>query len=172
MINDKFIEVFELSKKLQEKNYKKDYKNLSKIDKSIGTFEEYIKKEKEELNREIPAEKKRIVEDAYVSKDTISKENLTFDLYLFRLKHIEPIEFDEDYKVKPLKETPIYEYGAVVSLEDEKGFYNISGIFGGVETDDHIAQDKYNVLKTKIKNNSEEDLLEELKNDILKQINK
>jgi hypothetical protein len=172
MINDKFIEVFELSKKLQEKNYKKDYKKLSKIDKSIGTFEEYVKREKEELNREIPTEKKKIVEDAYVSKDTIRKENLTFDLYLFRLKHIEPIEFDEDYKIKPLKETPIYEYGAVVSLEDEKGYYSISGIFGGVETNDHIAQDKYNVLKTKIENNSEEDLLDELKNDILKQINK
>lgn len=172
MIYDKFIEVFELSKKLQEKNYRKDYKNLSKIEKGIGTFEEYVKREREELNREIPAEKKKIVEDAYVSKDTIEKDNLKFDLYLFRLNHIEPIEFDEDYKIKPLKETPIFEYGAVVSLEDEKGYYNISGIFGGVETDDHIAQDKYNVLKTKIKNNSEEDLLDELKSDILKQISK
>lgn len=171
MINDKFREVFELSNKLQEKNYRKDYKNLSKIDKKIGTFDEYVENEKKSLDREIPAEKKKIIEDAYVAKDTIKKNNLKFDLYLFRLNHIEPLEFDENYRIKPLKEKPIYEYGAVVSLEDEKGYYNISGVFGGVDSDDHIAQDKYNALKSKIKNNSEDSLLDDIKSDILKQLN-
>ncbi len=171
MINDMFKEVFELSNQLQEKNYKKDFKKISKIDKNIGTFEEYVKREKEELNKEIPAEKKEIVENAYISKDTINKECLKFDLYLFRLRHIEPLEFDENYKIKPLKETSIHEYGAVISLEDESGYYNISGVFGGTDEDEHIARDKYNALKMKIEKSSEKELLNEIKNDILKQIN-
>ena len=171
MINDMFKEVFELSKQLQEKNYKKDFTKISEIDKNIGTFEEYVNREKEELNKEIPVEKKKIIEDAYILKDTISKESLKFDLYLFRLKHIEPLEFDENYKIKPLKETQIFEYGAVISLEDESGYYNISGTFGGVEDTEQIARDKYRALKIKIEKSSSEELLGEIKKDILKQIN-
>ena len=171
MVNDKFIEVFELSNKLQEKNYRKDYENFSKIDKSIGTFEEYVEREKQQSNREIPEEKRKIIDNAYISKDEIEKDTLKFDLYLFHLKHIDPIEFDENYKPLPLKEKDIYEYGTVVSMEDEKGYYNISGVFGGVDSDEHFALDKYNALKLKIQNTSEDDLLNEIKNDILKQLN-
>lgn len=170
MINDMFKEVFELSNKLQEKNYKKDYDNLSKIDRDIGTFEEYVKGEKIDLDREIPTEKKKIIEDAYLAKDTIVKDNLKFDLYLFRLNHIEPLEFDDNYKIKPLKEKPIFEYGAVISLEDESGYYNISGVFGGIDEDEHFAKDKYNALKLKIEKSSEEELLDDIKRDILRQI--
>lgn len=171
MINEKFKEVFELSNQLQEKNYKKDYENLSKIDKSIGTFEEYVEKEKQQSNREIPEEKRKIIDDAYILKDEIEKSTLKFDLYLFKLKHIDPIEFDENYKPLPLKEKDIYEYGAVVSMEDENGYYNISGVFGGVDNDEHFARDKYNALKLRVQNTSEEDLLNEIKNEILKQLN-
>lgn len=171
MINEMFKEVFELSNQLQEKNYKKDYENLSKIDKSIGTFEEYVEEQKQQSNREIPKEKRKIIDDAYISKDEIEKSTLKIDLYLFKLKHIDPIEFDENYKPLPLKEKDIYEYGAVVSMEDENGYYNISGVFGGVDNDEHFALDKYNALKSRVQNTSEEDLLNEIKNEILKQLN-
>ena len=171
MIKDMFKEVFDLSNQLQEKNYRKSYNELSKLDKSIGTFEEYVEQEKQHFDREIPVEKKEKIKNLYISKDEIKKENLKFDLYLFHLTHTSPIEFDENYKPLPLKENEVYEYGAVVSLEDESGYYNISGVFGGVEDDEELAKEKYNALKIKVENSSEEQLLDNIKNEILKQIN-
>ena len=48
MIKKNFKEVFELSKKLQEKNYRKIYDKLAKSDKNIGSFDDFFK---EELNK-------------------------------------------------------------------------------------------------------------------------
>lgn len=171
MINEKFKEVFELSNQLQEKNYKKDYENLSKIDKSIGTFEEYVEKEKQQSNREIPEEKRKIIDDAYISKDEIEKSTLKFDLYLFKLKHIDPIEFDENYKPLPLKEKDIYEYGAVVSFPVGNYDLDISGVFGGIEEDKENAINKYNQLRQYINMMSEEKLLDAIEKNILKELN-
>jgi len=171
MENSKFKKVFELSQKLQEKNDRKLYDELSKIDDKMESFEEFIENERKESEKEISEERKKRVEDAYISKDKIVKDTLTFDLYLFHHTRIDPIEFDENYKPLPLNEKEIYEYGAVVSMEDEKGYYNISGVFGGVEEDDHFAKDKYNALKTKIQNTSEDELLDDIEKQILKQIN-
>lgn len=172
MINAKFKEVFDLSNELQIKTCRKVYDGLSKDDKKlIGIFEEFLEQEKKDTEREITPEKRKKIDDAYILKDIIKKDNLVFDLYLIHLKHIDPIEFDENYKPLPLNEKDIYEYGAVVSLDDNSGHYNISGIFGGADTDEHFARDKYNVIKNKISNSSENELLDELKNDILNQIN-
>lgn len=171
MINDKFKEVFELSQKLHQKELKKVYDELSKIDEKIGTFDEFIKQNKKEQEKEIPPEKKQLIESAYLSKDNIKKENINFNLYLFHRKYIDSIKFDDNYKPLPLREKEIYEYGVVVSMEDESGYYDISGVFGGIDSDEHFARDKYNALKSKVEKSSLEDLLEELKADILKQIN-
>lgn len=171
MINTKFKKIYELSNELQEKYYKEDYERLSKIEKDIGTFEEYVNNEKKESNRVIPDDRKKQIEDAYILKDSITKEDIVFSLYLVHFMHTDPIEFDENYKPLPLKEKEIFEYGAVVSTTDETGYYSISGVFGGVENDDHIAQDKYNVLKSRIENTSLDELLDEIENSILEQIN-
>ena len=171
MINDKFKEVFDLSKKLQEKKYMKDYEELSKFDENIGTFEEYVEQEKKDLNKEMPRKKTKLVEEAYISKDKIKKDNLIFSLYLFQLTHTSPIKFDKDYKPLPLKQNNIYEYGAVASLEDKDGYYDISGVFGGIEPRKDKAEEEYNSLKDKIMNLSENELLDEIKYEILKQIN-
>lgn len=171
MINTKFKKIYELSNELQEKYYKEDYERLSKIEKDIGTFEEYVNNEKKESNRVIPDDRKKQIEDAYILKDSITKEDIVFNLYLVHFVHTDPIEFDENYKPLPLKEKEIFEYGTVVSTNDEKGYYSISGVFGGVEYDDHIAQDKYNVLKSRIEKTSLNELLDEIENSILEQIN-
>lgn len=171
MTNKKFKEVFELSNQLQEKNNRKLYNQLSKIDKEILTFDEFTKQEKKKLEKEISAENKKLIEESYLAKDSYTKETIQFDLYLFHHTHIEEIEFDNDYKPFPLKQKDIFEYGAVVSLEDESGYYNISGVFGGIDEDEGVAKDKYNALKLKIGSSSEIDLLNEIENDILRQIN-
>lgn len=171
MENTNFKKVFELSQKIQEKNVRKLYEELSKHDKQIGTFEEFVANERKESEKEISDERKIKVEDAYISKDKIVKDTLTFDLYLFHHTRIDPIEFDENYKPLPLKEKEIYEYGAVVSMEDETGYYNISGVFGGIDEDEHFAKDKYNVLKSKVEKSSEEELLKDIEEQIISQIN-
>lgn len=171
MENDKFKKVFKLSQKLQEKNDKKLYDELFKIDNKMESFDKFLENLRKESEKELSEERKKRVEEAYISKDKIVKESLTFDLYLFHHTRIELIEFDEDYKPLPLNKKEIYEYGAVVSMEDENGYYNISGIFGGIDEDEHFAKDKYIVLKNKIQNTSEDELLDDIENQILKQIN-
>ena len=46
MENSKFKQVFELSQKLQEKNDRKLYDELSKIDDKMESFEEFIENER------------------------------------------------------------------------------------------------------------------------------
>lgn len=171
MENTNFKKVFELSQKLQEKNDRKLYNELSKHDKQIGTFEDFIEQEKKDNNKELSEERKKKVEDAYISRDKIVKDTLIFDLYLFHFKHIDPIEFDDNYKPLPLKEKEVYEYGAVVSTEDKDGYYDITGVFCGIDEDEHFAHDKYNALKSRIEKSSEEELLKDIEKQILKQIN-
>ncbi len=171
MVNAKFKKIYELSNQLQEKYYKEDYERLSKIEKNIESFEEYVNNEKKESNRVISDDRRKQINNAYISKDSINKEDIVFNLYLVHFMHTDPIEFDEDYKPLPLKEKEIFEYGAVVSANDETGYYSISGVFGGIEYDDHIAQDKYNVLKTRIENTPLDELLDEIEKSVLEQLN-
>lgn len=171
MINAKFKKIYDLSNQLQEKNYRDDYERLSKIEKNIGSFEEYLKNEMNESNRDISDERKKQLEDAYISKDKITKGDIVFNLYLIHFLHTDPIELDDNYKPLPLKENKVFEYGAVVSTSDETGYYSISGVFGGVDNDDHIALDKYNVLKSRIENTPLDELLDEIEKSILEQIN-
>ena len=171
MINAKFKKIYELSNELQEKNYKEEYERLSKIEKNIESFEEYVNNEKKLSSRVISDDKKKQIEDAYILKDSIIKEDISFNLYLIHFMHTDPIEFDENYKPLPLKEKEIFEYGIVLTSSDETGYYSISGVSGGVENDEHIAQDKYNALKLRIENTSLDELLNEIEKSILEQIN-
>ena len=74
---------------------------------------------------------------------------------------------DDNYKQLPLKEKELYEYGAVVSMEDETGYYNINGVFGGIEENLNISKEKYNGIKQKIYNMSKDELLNQIENEIL-----
>ena len=168
MIKKSFKEVFELSKKLQEKNYRKIYDELAKSDKNIGSFDDFFKKE---LNKEIPKSDNVDIDSLYILKDIIDKDTMKIYLYLFHYTHFNPLEFDDDYKPLPLTDKELYEFGATVVVENKKEHYDIGGVFGGVEDDEHIAKDKYNALKTKIEKLSEDELLKEIKNNILEQIN-
>ena len=78
MINTKFKKIYELSNEFQVKYYKEDYERLSKIEKDIGTFEEYVSNENKESNRVIPDDRKKQIENAYILKDSITKEDIVF----------------------------------------------------------------------------------------------
>lgn len=168
MIDDRLKKIFDLAKEVEENNYKKEYENLLQIDNSIGSFRDYLKKEEEQFNNvEIDSKK---VEDAYIEKDEIKKDSVLFSLYLIHYNHIDPIEFDNEYKPLPLKEREIYEYGAIITFDDENGSYDINSLFGGIEEDKAQALKEYNDLKNDILNSSEEDLLKKVENYLLNQL--
>ncbi len=168
MIDVRLKKIFDLAKKVEENNYKKEYENLLQIDNSIGSFHDYVKKEEEQFNNvEVDSKK---VEDAYIEKEEIKKDSVLFSLYLIHYNHIDPIEFDNDYKPLPLKEKEIYEYGAIITFDDENGSYNINSLFGGIEEDKTQALKEYNNLKNDILNSSEEDLLKKVENYLLNQL--
>lgn len=168
MIDVRLKKIFDLAKKVEENNYKKEYENLLQIDNSIGSFHDYVKKEEEQFNNvEVDSKK---VEDAYIEKEEIRKDSVLFSLYLIHYNHIDPIEFDNDYKPLPLKEKEIYEYGAIITFDDENGSYNINSLFGGIEEDKTQALKEYNNLKNDILNSSEEDLLKKVENYLLNQL--
>jgi len=168
MIDDRLKKIFDLAKEVEENNYKKEYENLLQIDNPIGSFRDYVKKEDEQFNNvEVDSKK---VEDAYIEKEEIKKDSVLFSLYLIHYNHIDPIEFDNDYKPLPLTEREIYEYGAIITFDDENGSYNINSLFGGIEEDKAQALKEYNNLKNDILNLSEEDLLKKVENYLLNQL--
>lgn len=171
MINDKFKKIYKLSEQLHQKYLKQDYERLLKIDDSIGAFEDYVKDNNRDDDNALSEERKKRVEESYISRDNIENDDITFGLYLFRYNHIDPIKFDDNYKPLPLTEKEIFEYGTVVTLTDEEGYYNISGVFGGIDYDKNNAIKEYNILKNHIKNSSTEEILDEIEKSILDQLN-
>lgn len=168
MIDVRLKKIFDLAKEVEENNYKKEYENLLQIDNSIGSFRDYVKSEKEKFNNvEVDSKK---VEDAYIEKEVIKKDSVLFSLYLIHYNHIEPIEFDNDYKPLPLKEKELFEYGAIITFDDENGSYNINSLFGGIKENKTQALKEYNDLKNDILNSSEEDLIKKVENYLLNQL--
>lgn len=160
MKEDKYKKIYDLAYKLQIKYYKEEYENIKRIDSNIGTFEEYIdnqiKKSNVEVNRE----------DNIVFKDTIKKENIIINIYLMKFKHIEPAQLDDDYKVLPLEEKIVYQYGTIITMPIEEGFIDINDIFSNYASNEEQAKDEYIKLKNKLEKISEDELLSEVEKEI------
>ncbi len=170
MIDIKFKKIYELSKELQQKYYKQDYDRLLQIDNNIGTFDEYVEHENKK-QKNISSDINKNSNDAYISKDIIQKDKITFRLYLIHYIHSDPTMLDENYHVLSLTEKEIFEYGATVSLTNDSGSYDISGVFGGIEDNKEDAILKYNALKNMIEKKSVMELLEKMEKSILEQLN-
>lgn len=160
MKEDKYKKIYDLAYKLQIKYYKEEYENIKRIDSNIGTFEEYIdnqiKKSNVEVNRE----------DNIVFKDTIKKENIIINIYLMKFKHIEPAQLDDDYKVLPLEEKIVYQYGTIITMPIEEGFIDINDIFSNYASNEEQAKDEYIKFKNKLEKISEDELLSEVEKEI------
>ncbi|MBO5096076.1 MAG: hypothetical protein J6B98_04300 [Bacilli bacterium] len=166
---NKIKEIYDLAILVQDNNYKREYEQLKKENIDVGTLQDYIDSETEKFN-EIKKSNKEISKDIYLFKDTIQKENTIIDLYLIKYLHTNPVELDEDYKVLPLKQEMIYEYGVITTMKIEEGNYSVNNIFGGKENVEQIAIEKYTELKNKIELLSEEQFLEEVKNSLLDEL--
>lgn len=167
MLEDKIASIFDLAKELQDKKLKEEYTELAKIDATIGSFDNY---KKNEMNNKIK-DKNEMVNDVFVCRDDVNKDNLSVGMYLINYEHIEPIKLDDDYKPLPLDKKTIFEYGTVISFLYKNQEFNISGMFGGTELSKDSAINKYNELKKYIVDTTEDTLLDAIKNNILEELN-
>ena len=143
MLEDKIASIFDLAKELQDKKLKEEYTELAKMDATIGSFDNY---KKNEMSNKIK-DKNEMVNDVFVCRDDVNKDNLSVGMYLINYEHIEPIKLDDDYKPLPLDKKTIFEYGTVISFLYKNQEFNISGMFGGTELSKDSAINKYNELK-------------------------
>lgn len=167
MLEDKIASIFDLAKELQDKKLKEEYTELAKMDATIGSFDNY---KKNELNNKIK-DKNEMVNDVFVCRDDVNKDNLSVGMYLINYEHIEPIKLDDDYKPLPLDRKTVFEYGTVISFLYKNQEFNISGMFGGTELSKDSAINKYNELKKYIVDTTEDTLLDAIKNNILEELN-
>lgn len=167
MSSIKFKKIYKLLEQLNRKYHEENYKKLLKTDDSIKSLDDFIRYV-EKNNKTKNDEQK--VNDSIILKDTIVKQNITFNLYLFHYIHTKPPELDDNYDLIPLIEEKLYQYGCVATLDEEDGSYDIRDIFSGIETNEDVVKVKYKELKDKITNSTEDELLDEIKKIVLKEL--
>lgn len=160
VVVEKFKEIYKLAEELQMKYYKEEYENLKRIDNNVCTFEEYLDNQIQKTNIEVNKD------DSIILKDTIKKENLIVNIYLMKSKQIEPVKLDEDYKVLPLEEKIVYQYGTIITMPIEEGFIDINDIFSNYASNEEQAKDEYIKFKNKLEKLSEDELLSEVEKEI------
>ena len=160
MVVEKFKEIYKLAEELQIKYYKEEYENIKRIDDNICTFEEYLDNQIQKTNVEVNKD------DNIILRDTIKKENLIVNIYLMKFKQIEPVQLDEDYKVLPLEEKIIYQYGAIITMPIEEGFIDINDLFTNYANNEEEAKEEYTKLKNKLEKLSEDEMLIEVEKEI------
>lgn len=166
MVEERLEKIYHQMEELQEKKYKEQYDKLLDFDKSIGSFENYLKREKEIYdNVEVKQDE---LADAFLERDSIRKDNISIDLYLIHYNHVDSVQLDENYRPLPLNEREVFEYGSVITFNIKDGQYNINGLFSGIEKDKINAMIKYNDLKEKMYTLSENEILDIVEKDIQK----
>lgn len=164
MIEEKLKKIYQLMEELQDKKYKEQYNKLLEINKNIGSFEDFVKRENEVYeNIEVNQEK---LNDVFLERNSIKKENITIDIYLIHYNHIEPVQLDENYRPLPINEKEVFEYGSVITFNIKDGQYSINGLFSGIEKDKINATIKYNELKEKIYTSSQDEIINLIEKEI------
>lgn len=131
MKNERFEKIYKKSIKLYSLYFKHDFK-----------YENYITNW--DMNKKENKVSIKEINDSILSSDTINIENYNFEIYKFQIKHLTPIELDENYNVLPQKEIFLYECGLSMSYINEEGeFFEISGIFELCDKDIKVVNERY-----------------------------
>ena len=135
MINERFLKIYKKSIKLYSLYFKHDFKDENYI------TNWYINKKENKVSIEE-------INDSILSSDIINVKNYNFEIYKFQIKHLTPIELDENYNILPPKEIFLYECGLSMSYLNEEGeFFEISGIFELCDKDINVVNERYAYLK-------------------------
>lgn len=109
-MNNNFKQVCELVKKMEMLKMDKCYSNnkIKKMEKILFSDEKQPNFSKEDI------------QDRIIKQNQIIKEGLEINIYIIKLKRILPIEFDDDYNMKPIQEKEFYESGIIISKEEQE----------------------------------------------------
>lgn len=164
MVEERLEKIYHQMEELQDKKYKEQYNKLLEVNKNIGSFEDFVKRENEVYeNIEVNQEK---LDDVFLERNSIKKENITIEIYLIHYNHIDPVQLDENYRPLPLNEKEVFEYGSVITFNIKDGQYSINGLFSGIEKDKINATIKYNDLKEKIYTSSQDEIINLIEKEI------
>lgn len=150
MRNERFEKIYKKAIKLYSFYFRHDFK-----------FENYVidlyKNKKEE---KIGIEE---ISDSIIESESIDIEYYKFEIYKFQIKHLTPIELDENYNILPQKEIFLYECGLSMSYINEEGeFFEISGIFELCDKDIKVVNERYAYLKKLVESKNIDMILSEI----------
>ena len=103
------------------------------------------------------------INDSILSSEIVNVENYSFEIYKFQIKHLTPIELDENYNILPQKEIFLYESGLSMSYINEEGeFFEISGIFELCDKGINVVNERYAYLKKLVESKDIDMILSEI----------
>lgn len=167
LLEDRCKKIYNLVKKIQDKQYEREYNSLVEMGYKVGTLKEFIDNDKARFNKN----EKHDLKDVYILKDNINKGHISVGMYLINYGHTMPITLDKDYKPLPLNKKMLFEYGTVISFVLDDYILDINGMFSGVDESKDNAIDSYKKLKEKIINMSEDELLTAIEKQVLNELN-
>ena len=150
MINERFEKIYKKSIKLYSLYFKHDFKHENCI------TNWYINKKENKVSI-------KEINDSILSSEIINVKNYKFEIYKFQIKHLTPIELDENYNMLPQEELFLYECGLSMSYFNEEGeFFEISGIFELCDKDIKVVNERYEYLKKLVESKDIDMILSEI----------
>lgn len=165
-MNNNFKQVCELVKKIEMLYMDKCYNNdkIKKMEKILFSDEKQPNFSKEDI------------QDRIIKQNQIIKEGLEINIYIIKLKRILPIEFDDDYNMKPIQEKEFYESGIIISKEEQEEDRIKTDTINGLYVKQFLIKSDalkyYEELNIKVNTLKSDDLLIEVINDLKLQIEK
>lgn len=174
MQNKKFEKVYNDSCKLTNYYLKKDYETYFSSDSRFKNLDDYIKYVNELSDKK---QKKKIDEnkdvDSHILKQcNIQIEDIRLDIFSFWVEHTQMIDLDDDYNVVEHEPEILYQTGAIVSYEEDKGFWNIENLFTTIVKDKKEALKNYKELCDFLLELSYDDLFIKIQEEIDKETRK
>ncbi|MBQ7105139.1 MAG: hypothetical protein IJN90_04710 [Bacilli bacterium] len=150
MKNERFEKIYKKSIKLYGLFFKHDFKDENYI------MNWYINKKDNKVSI-------KEINYSILSSEIVNVENYSFKIYKFQIKHLTPIELEENYNVLPQKEIFLYECGLSMSYIDEEGeFFEISGIFELCDKGINVVNERYAYLKKLVESKDIDMILSEI----------
>lgn len=144
-----------------ERVYKKSIKLYSLYFKYDFSFESYILSLYKNKKSNIISNEE--VNNSIMKLKYIDIAKYKFKIYQFQIKHLTPIELDENYNILPQKKIFLYECGLSMSYINEEGeFFEISGIFELCDKDIKVVNERYAYLKKLVESKNIDMILSEI----------
>ena len=159
MIVKRYEEIYKLVEELQ-----KEYKSLYKIENNLDSFQKYqnVKNSKKNIENKFS----NIKDNNIILKNTIKKDKIIINIYLIKLKYIKQPQLDKNYKVLPLEEKEIYQYGTIITIPLYECLVDINDVFSNYAYEEEKAKIEYTKLINYLEKLTKEELLNKLENTI------